>query len=130
MPYDIPLNTTYSAFNSSTIIWSFLPFIIIIAVILGMALIVLSYDWFKRYFKFIGFIGKSFIYFFEGCIVVILGLGVYGLYWILSQLSEQNYIKSEYYLYAIIGYLGISGLGYLADKWYKRIKTYRNRLKK
>jgi ABC-type dipeptide/oligopeptide/nickel transport system permease component len=130
MPYDIAINSTYSGFTSSTVIWAFIPFAMIIAVILGMALVFFSYDWFKKYFKLVGFVGKSFIYFLKGCLVVICGLAIYGLYWILSQLSEQNYVKPEYYLYAILGYLGISALGYLADRWYKRMKEYKKRLKR
>lgn len=125
-------NTTYSAWTTglSSTTWTLLPIALILVFVLGIGLAFISYDWFKRYFKLIGFVGKSFIYFLKGLLVVLCGLAIYGLYWILSQLSEQGYVRPEYYLYAIVGYFSISTLGYIADKYWKRMKEHRKKIKR
>jgi hypothetical protein len=132
MPFVENLNTTSGYTTYGSILGGSLPIFgltLVGVIILGIFLSWLSFSWFKRWFKFLSYFGKSFTYFLKGTLVVIGSASIYGLYWILSSLSEQGIIPVEYYLYAICGYFGISGLGYVADKWYQRMRQYKKKVK-
>ncbi len=88
---------------------------------------ILSYLIFLKYVRWLRYLGRSIIYAIKGGLVAITG---YGIYFLSNWVGQTGIFHWEWLLYGGIGYIGLVGLGYLADKIFGRYLIYLKSLKK
>jgi len=130
---DYAMNASYSVTQMSTFgslqtLSSVIPLIVIVSVLLGVLVAAYSSEWFKRFYKAFSVLGKSFTYFLRGSLLSGILACAYWLLDVISRLTSEGIIPWEYFVYAILGYAGMSVIGYYATKVYDALKSRRRRI--
>lgn len=115
--------------NALQTMTSFIPLVVIVSVLLGVLIAAYSSEWFKRFYKTFALLGKSFTYFIRGSLLS--GI-VACAYWLLSQLSRltsEGTIPWEYFVYAVLGYLAMSVIGWYATVVYDALNKRNKKMK-
>ena len=89
-----------------------------------------SYTRFKKYFQWI--FGTTPIYFITGLVSILtLSIPFAFLYWGYSQAKKGNVVPIKYTFFIIIGYVVISFIGWLVQKYVlERVQDFEKQLKK
>jgi len=119
-------NTTATAGLASMSNWLPMLGVILVATIgIGILLMAFSTNYFKRFFKLFGLIGRSLFYFIKGALTVVAGYLIYYLGDLLGKTASQ--IPFEWIVCGIVFYVGCSVLGWIVTKVWRKIKiNYKN----
>jgi len=132
---DYVMNASYSVTQMSTFgslqtLSNVIPLIVIVSILLGVLVAAYSSEWFKRFYKTFSVLGKSFTYFLRGSLLSGIVACAYWLFDMLSCLTSEGTIPWEYFVYAILGYVGMSIIGYYATKVYDALKARHKKVSK
>ena len=125
---DIGYNATMTGMSTVS---SWLPTLgvaIVATIGIGILLAAMSTNYFKRFFKLFGYIGRSVFYFIKGALTLASGYLIYYLGDLLGKSASQ--IPLEWIVYGITFYVGCSVLGWIVTKVWGRLKANYKKVKK
>ena len=129
-------NTTSYGMEGLASINTFAPLIFVVAIsaiILGLVIYSLgSIKRFKKIWKLLDFLGKSFMYFGYGCLtLIVVVLPSIFIYWLGQTTVEGDTVPLKWICYILGSYFGIAGLGYLVKKFIvDKFQKYSKKLEK
>jgi len=114
---------TIIGFTGTQTIASVIPLIVIVSLLLGVLLAAYSSEWFKRFYKTFAFLGMSLNYFLRGVFITAIIACAYWLFDQLSRMTSDGTIPWEYFVYAVVGYIAMSIVGWYATVVYDSLKS-------
>lgn len=120
-----------TSFGSTWSAMNIMPLLVMFTIVLALALVVsVSFSTFTRFVRLGRFLGRTFTYFLKGILMIVcVGLPMYAITLVNAAGLIDWFVFAEWSIVAVLGFFGIAGLGYLGDRFWKRMKTWRTQMK-